>query len=83
MTDGDDCGTVDGMNVWQGSRSTRRKPDPVPLWPPEIPNMTNPGLEPVSLQWESARSLHFRTIMMMMMMVIIIIIIIQNKLLGV
>jgi hypothetical protein len=30
---------------WQGNRSTRRKPTPVPLCPPQIPQ-TWPGLEP-------------------------------------
>jgi hypothetical protein len=33
----DDCGTVDGMRIFRTKRSTRRKPVPVPLCPPEIP----------------------------------------------
>jgi hypothetical protein len=32
---GDDCGPVDGMRIGRGNRSTRRKPAPVPLCPPQ------------------------------------------------
>jgi hypothetical protein len=36
--DGDDeCGAVGGMRICTGNRSTRRKPTPVPLCPPQIP----------------------------------------------
>jgi hypothetical protein len=31
--DDDDCGAVGGMRIGKGNRSTRRKPDPVPLCP--------------------------------------------------
>jgi hypothetical protein len=30
----DDCGAIGGMNDWQGNRSARSKPAPVPLWNP-------------------------------------------------
>jgi hypothetical protein len=29
--DDDDCGLIDGVRIGRGSRSTRRKPAPVPL----------------------------------------------------
>jgi hypothetical protein len=32
----DACGAVDGMRIGRGNRSTRRKPAPVPLCPPQI-----------------------------------------------
>jgi hypothetical protein len=32
-----ECGTVCGMRIDRGNRSTRRKPAPVPLCPPQIP----------------------------------------------
>jgi hypothetical protein len=38
MIDDDDYGAVGGMRVGRGNRSTRRKPAPVPLWPPQIPH---------------------------------------------
>jgi hypothetical protein len=31
IIDGGDCGVIDIMNDWQGKRSTRRIPAPVPL----------------------------------------------------
>jgi hypothetical protein len=34
----DDYGTVGGMRIGRGNRSTRRKPAPVPLCPPQIPH---------------------------------------------
>jgi hypothetical protein len=34
----DECGTVGGMRIGLGSRSTWRKPAPVPLCPPRIPH---------------------------------------------
>jgi hypothetical protein len=37
MTD-DECGTVGGMRIGRGNRSTRRKSAPVPLSPPQIPH---------------------------------------------
>jgi hypothetical protein len=33
-----DCGATGGMRVGRGNRSTRRKPTPVPLSPPQIPH---------------------------------------------
>jgi hypothetical protein len=32
-----DCEAIDGMRIGRGNRSTRRKPAPVPLYPPYIP----------------------------------------------
>jgi hypothetical protein len=32
-----DCGAIGGMKFGRGNRSTRRKPAPVPLCPPQIP----------------------------------------------
>jgi hypothetical protein len=32
------CGTIGGMRIGRGKRSTRRKPTPVPLSPPQIPH---------------------------------------------
>jgi hypothetical protein len=38
MIDEDDCGAIGGMNIGRGNRSTRRKPAPAPLCPPQIPH---------------------------------------------
>jgi hypothetical protein len=38
MIDDGDCGAVGGMNIDRGNRSTRRKPAPAPLCPPQIPH---------------------------------------------
>jgi hypothetical protein len=38
MIDDDDCRAVDGVRISRGDRSTRRKPAPVPLCPPQIPH---------------------------------------------
>jgi hypothetical protein len=38
MLDDDDYGAVGGMRIGRGNRSTRRKPAPVPLCPPQIPH---------------------------------------------
>jgi hypothetical protein len=32
-----DCGKIGGMKIGKGNRSTRRKPAPAPLCPPQIP----------------------------------------------
>jgi hypothetical protein len=32
-----DCGKIGGMKIGRGNRSTRRKPAPAPLCPPQIP----------------------------------------------
>jgi hypothetical protein len=37
MIDGGDCGVIGGMKIGRGNRSTRRKPDPAPFCPPQIP----------------------------------------------
>jgi hypothetical protein len=34
----DECGVVGGIMIGRGNRSTRRKPDPVSLYPPQIPH---------------------------------------------
>jgi hypothetical protein len=43
--DDDECGAVRGMRIGRGNRSTRKKPAPVPLCPPQIPHDlgSNPG----------------------------------------
>jgi hypothetical protein len=38
MIDNDDYGAVGGMRIGRGNRSTRRKPAPVLLCPPQIPH---------------------------------------------
>jgi hypothetical protein len=38
MIDEGDCGTIGGMKIGRGNRSTRRKPVPAPLCPPQIPH---------------------------------------------
>jgi hypothetical protein len=38
MIDDDECGAVGGMRIGRGNRITRRKPAPVPLFPPQIPH---------------------------------------------
>jgi hypothetical protein len=38
MIDDDDCGAIGAMKIGRGSRSTRRKPAPAPLCPPQIPH---------------------------------------------
>jgi hypothetical protein len=38
MIDEDDCGAIGGMKIGRGNRSTRRKPAPVSLCPPQIPH---------------------------------------------
>jgi hypothetical protein len=45
IIDDDDYGAVGGMKIGRGNRSTRRKPAPVPLCPPQIPHDlgSNPG----------------------------------------
>jgi hypothetical protein len=43
----DDYGAVGGMRIGRGNRSTRRKPAPVPLCPPQIPH---------DLTWDRTRA---------------------------
>jgi hypothetical protein len=38
LDDVDECGAVGRMRIVRGNRSTRRKPAPVPLCPPQIPH---------------------------------------------
>jgi hypothetical protein len=38
MIDEDDCGAIGGMKIGRGNQSTRRKPAPAPLCPPQIPH---------------------------------------------
>jgi hypothetical protein len=38
MIDEDDCGTIGGMKIGRGNRSTQRKPALAPLCPPQIPH---------------------------------------------
>jgi hypothetical protein len=42
--DDDECGAIGGMRIGRGNRSTRTKPTPMPLCPPQIPHGL--GLEP-------------------------------------
>jgi hypothetical protein len=41
-----DCGAIGGMKIGRGNRSTRRKPAPAPLCPPQIPLDQTPGSNP-------------------------------------
>jgi hypothetical protein len=50
----DNHGAIGGMDDWQGSQSTRRKPALVPLWPPQILHLTCPGLKPGLPRWDPA-----------------------------
>jgi hypothetical protein len=38
MIDGGDCGEIGGIKIGRGNRSTRRKPAPATLCPPQIPH---------------------------------------------
>jgi hypothetical protein len=56
----DECGAFGGMRIGKENRSTRRKPAPVPLSPPQIPNDlgSNPGRrsgKPGTNPWAMAR----------------------------
>jgi hypothetical protein len=43
MINDGDCGAIGGIKIDRGNRSTRRKPTPVPLCPPQIPqDLTRP-----------------------------------------
>jgi hypothetical protein len=49
-----DDGEVGGMNGFgRANRSTRRKPTPTPLCPPQI-SLAKPGREPGSPRWEAS-----------------------------
>jgi hypothetical protein len=47
MIDDDDCAAVGRMRTGRGNRSTRRKPAPMPLCPPQIPH---------DLTWDRTRA---------------------------
>jgi hypothetical protein len=38
VIDDGECAEIGGMKIGRGNRSTRKKPDPVPLCPPQIPH---------------------------------------------
>jgi hypothetical protein len=38
MIDDGECGAIGGMEIGKGNRSTRRKPAPAPLVPPQMPH---------------------------------------------
>jgi hypothetical protein len=38
MIDDGDCRAIGGKKIGKGNRSTRRKPTPVPHYPPQIPH---------------------------------------------
>jgi hypothetical protein len=38
MIDNNECEAVGGMRIGRGNRSTRNKPAPMPLCPPQIPH---------------------------------------------
>jgi hypothetical protein len=38
MINDGDCGAIGGMKIGRGNRSTRRKCNPAPLCPPQIPH---------------------------------------------
>jgi hypothetical protein len=59
----DECGPIGGMRIGRGSRSTRRKPAPVPLCPPQSPHdlCWNPGRrggKPATKLWHCLCNLH-------------------------
>jgi hypothetical protein len=41
MLDDGDCGAICGMKIGRENRSTRKKPAPAPLCPPQIPHDQN------------------------------------------
>jgi hypothetical protein len=48
-----DDGEFGGKEIGRGNRSTRRKPTPEPLCPPQIP-LARPGLKPGPPRWEAS-----------------------------
>jgi hypothetical protein len=42
-----DCGAISGMKIGKGNRTTRRKPAPAPVCPPQIP---------LDLTWDRTRA---------------------------
>jgi hypothetical protein len=54
LTLGDyDDGEIGGMMIGRGNQSTRRKPAPMPLCPPQTPHAL-PGREPGQPRWEAS-----------------------------
>jgi hypothetical protein len=57
MIDENDCGAIGGMKVGRGNRSSRRKPAPAPLCPPQIPHdhhlqVTSIATSSLDIGWE-------------------------------
>jgi hypothetical protein len=50
MIDEGDCGAIGGMKIGRGNRSTRRKPAPAPLCPPQIPH--DQTRECITYEWK-------------------------------
>jgi hypothetical protein len=48
----DECEAVSGMRIGRGNRSTRIKPAPAPLCPPQIPRDLT-WIEPGPVLWEA------------------------------
>jgi hypothetical protein len=46
VLDDGECGAIGGMKIGRGNRSTRGKPAPAPLCPPQIPHDQTPGSNP-------------------------------------
>jgi hypothetical protein len=49
-----DCGAIGGMKIGRGNRSTRRKPTPAPLCPPQNPTWPDPSSNPGPPRWEAS-----------------------------
>jgi hypothetical protein len=56
MIDEDDCGAICGMKTGRGNRSTRRKPAPAPLCPPQIPHDQTRARTPGRRGWKPANN---------------------------
>jgi hypothetical protein len=56
MIDDGDCGVICGMKIGRGNRSTRRKPAPAPLCPPQNPTWPDPCSNPGPPQWEASEN---------------------------
>jgi hypothetical protein len=51
MIDEGDCGAIGGIMIGRGNRSTRRKPAPAPLCPPQIPHDQTPARTRAAAGW--------------------------------
>jgi hypothetical protein len=47
-------GAIGGIKIGRGNRSTRRKPAPAPLCPPQNPTWPDPGSNPGPQRWEAS-----------------------------